>query len=369
MRFYLIAGERSGDLHGSNLVRELAAKYELAEFRGVGGKRMQKENVVISRPASDLSFMGFWEVVRHLRTIWNAMRFLKKDIARFRPDVIILIDFPGFNLRMAKWAKKQGFRVVYYITPQVWAWKPERVYKLEAYTDRLITILPFEQAFFADYGIPAHRIAHPIACEISALRSEPPDPRTAAISDKPIVALLPGSRRQEIRHMLPVMSRVAKYFPEYQFVVAGVSEVRADYYEKFISTDWIKIVTDKTYDLLKLARAAVVTSGTATLETALFDVPQVVCYKGSRASFWIARRLVQVNWISLVNLILGRSLVTELIQAGLTETNLKDELEKILPEGARRDDMLAGYRELREALGEGSGPAQAAEIIFELLEE
>ncbi|MCP4121046.1 MAG: lipid-A-disaccharide synthase [Bacteroidetes bacterium] len=369
MRFYIIAGERSGDLHGSNLVKELSARYELADFRGVGGKRMQKENVVIAKPSSELSFMGFWEVIKHLRKIAGVFRFIKKDIRQFRPDVLILIDFPGFNLRLAKWARKKGFKVVYYITPQVWAWKSDRVYKLDKRTDKMITILPFEQQFFKNYNIGVESVSHPIAVEIEAQKALPPDPQTEAISSKPIIALLPGSRKQEIRHILPTMSAVAKFFPDYQFVVAGVSEIKRDYYEKFISTDWVKIVYDKTYDLLKMSRAALVTSGTATLETALFNVPQVVCYKGNKFSYWMARRMVEIDFISLVNLVLKKQLVTELIQDDLTDTNFKDELEKILPDGRKREEMLNGYLEMTKKLGTGSGSEQAAEIIFELMKE
>jgi len=259
--------------------------------------------------------------------------------------------------------------VVYYITPQVWAWKSGRVYKLDRRTDKMITILPFEQAFFKNYNIGVESVSHPIAVEIEKQKALPRDPKTVAISEKPIIALLPGSRKQEIRHILPTMSAVAKFFPDYQFVVAGVSEIKRDYYEKFISTDWVKIVYDKTYDLLKMSRAALVTSGTATLETALFNVPQVVCYKGNKFSFWMARRMVEVDFISLVNLVLQRQLVSELIQDELTETNLKDELEKILPDGKKRDEMINGYHEMTKKLGAGSGSEQAAEIIFELMKE
>lgn len=368
MRFYIIAGERSGDLHGSNLVKYLAAQDELAEFRGIGGKRMQKANVVLAKHSSELSFMGFWEVVRHLRKIYRAFRFVYKDIRQFRPDAVILIDFPGFNLRVAKWAAKQSFKVIYYITPQVWAWKAERIYDLDASSDKMITILPFEPAFFNDYDIEVENVNHPIVEEIREEKEIAPDEKTAAISDKPVIALLPGSRRQEVKHILPVMSEVAKYFPEHQFVVAGISEIPRDFYERFISTDWVKIVYDKTYDLLKIADAALVTSGTATLETALFGVPQVVCYKGNRFSYWMARRMVDVPYISLVNLVLNQELVTELIQDELTSTNLKDELEKLLDE-KKRAVMLEGYKEMERVLGEGSGSAQAAEIIKDYLKE
>ena len=369
MRFYIIAGERSGDLHGSNLIKHLSAKFELAEFRGVGGKRMQKENVVLAKNSNELSFMGFWEVVRHLRKILRAFRFIKKDIRQYRPDALILVDFPGFNLRMAKWAAKKGFKVIYYITPQVWAWKSERIYNLSANADQMITILPFEPAFFKDYGMEVSNVNHPIVEEIKDVKDLPPDPKTAAISDKPVIALLPGSRKQEVKHILSIMSDVAKYFPDHQFVVAGVSEIKKDYYERFISTDWVKIVYDKTYDLLKMADAAIVTSGTATLETALFNVPQVVCYKGNRFSYWMARRMVDVPYISLVNLITNQDLVTELIQDELTSTNLKDELEKILPGCKNRQSILDGYTEMAKILGEESGSDQAAQIIRDYLKE
>jgi lipid-A-disaccharide synthase len=369
VRFYIIAGERSGDLHGSNLVKYLSAEFELAEFRGVGGKRMQKENVVLAKHSAELSFMGFWEVLRNIRKVYNAFRFLRRDIRQFRPDALILIDFPGFNLRIAKWAAKKGLRVIYYITPQVWAWKADRVYDLDAASDQLITILPFEPQFFLDYGVDVHNVNHPIVEEIHREKEIPPDKKTAAISDKPVIALLPGSRKQEVKHTLSTMSETAKYFPDYQFVVAGVSEISKDYYERFISTDWVKIVYDKTYDLLKMAHAAIVTSGTATLETALFGIPQVVCYRGNRFSFYLAKRLVDVPHISLVNLILNQELVTELIQDDLTANNLKDELKKILPGGKYRQAILDGYEEMTGILGTGSGSKQAAGIIKDFLKE
>ncbi len=338
-----------------------------AEFRGVGGRRMQKENVVIAKSSDQLSFMGFWEVLKHIRKIWKTFRFLHRDIKEYRPDALVLIDFPGFNLRIAKWAKKRGFRVIYYIAPQVWAWKSERVYKRGEFTDKLITILPFEQKFYRDYGMHVERVSHPILEEINAEKKKVVDEKTAAISDKPIIALLPGSRRQEIKHILPLMSSVAKYFPDYQFVVAGVHEIHKDYYEKFVETDWVKMVNDKTYDILKVAKAALVTSGTATLETALFGVPQVVCYKGNRLSYWMAKRLVQVDYISLVNLIVDKPLVKELIQYDLNEVNLKDELARILPGAKYRDPIIEGYEEMAAKLGEETGSIEAAQIMYKYL--
>jgi lipid-A-disaccharide synthase len=367
MRYYIIAGERSGDLHGSNLVKHLTKLDMQAEFRGIGGKRMQKENVVIAKSSAELSFMGFFEVIKHLRKILRAFRFIYKDIKQYHPDTIVLIDFPGFNLRVAKWAKKKGYKVIYYISPQVWAWKAERVHKISAFTDKLITILPFEQQFYANYGIEVDKVSHPILEEIQLEKAKPVDISVNAISEKPIIALLPGSRKQEIKNTLSTMSSVAKYFPDYQFVVAGVSEVKKDFYEKFIETDKIKIVHDKTYDLLKVAHAAVVTSGTATLETALFNVPQVVCYKGNKFSYWMAKRMIEVKYISLVNLILDKPLVKELIQNDLTEVNLKDELTKIIPESKTRTSILEGYHDMAEQLGEASGSEEAAQIMVEYL--
>lgn len=369
MRFYIITGERSGDLHGSNLVKHLAERYELAEFRGIGGRRMQKENVVLARHSNELSFMGFLEVVKHIRKIWKAFRWIKADIRQFRPDAIILIDFPGFNMRIAKWAFNQGFKVIYYITPQVWAWKPGRMFELEAYVDLLISILPFEQPFFEAHGIEVESVDHPLIEEVRKHRAKAPDPQMEAISDKPLIAVLPGSRKQEIRHILPIMSEAAKYFPDYQFVVAGVSEIRKDYYERFISSDWVKIVYDKTYDLLKMSTAALVTSGTATLETALYGVPQVVCYKGNKVSYMLARKLVEVDHISLVNLVSDCEVVKELVQDEMTDTNIKDELEKILPNGSRRDEVLRGYEDMKEKLGTEDGSKQAASLIAKNLDE
>ncbi|MEZ5008933.1 MAG: lipid-A-disaccharide synthase [Chitinophagales bacterium] len=365
MRYYIIAGERSGDLHGSNLVRHLSQMDQQAEFRGVGGKRMQNENVVIAKNSNELSFMGFWEVAKNLRKILRAFRFIHRDIKLYHPDTIILIDFPGFNLRIAKWAKKKGYKVIYYISPQVWAWKSERVLQIEAYTDKLITILPFEQQFYAQHGLTVDRVPHPSVEEISNEKNKPADVAVTNISDKPIIALLPGSRKQEIKHILSTMSSIAKYFPDYQFVVAGISEIKLDFYEKHISTDWIKVVHDKTYDLLKVATAAIVTSGTATLETALFNVPQVVCYKGNRFSYFMAKRLVKIDFISLVNLILNKPLVKELIQGELTEMNLKDELTKILPGSKKRLEIEEGYKEMESLLGDESGSHKAAQLIYE----
>ncbi len=369
MRYYIIAGERSGDLHGSNLVKHLTELDNQSEFRGIGGRKMQNENVVIAKDSTELSFMGFWEVLKHIRKILKAFRFIHRDIKQYHPDTIILVDFPGFNLRIAKWAKKKGFKVIYYISPQVWAWKSERVEKIRAYTDKLITILPFEKQFYANRGLEVDKVPHPSVEEIKFEKNKAVDVAVANISDKPIIALLPGSRKQEIRHVLPAMSAVAKYFPDYQFVVAGVSEIKKDYYEKFISTDWVKVVHDKTYDLLKISTAAIVTSGTATLETALFNVPQIVCYKGNRFSYYMAKRMVEVEYISLVNLILDKPLVKELIQNDLTEVNLKDELTRILPDNKKRDEIELGYAEMQEILGENSGSEEAAKLIYESFED
>lgn len=365
MRYYIIAGERSGDLHGSNLVKHLSKMDKRAEFRGVGGKRMQNEDVVIAKDSKELSFMGFWEVAKNIRKIWKAFRFIHKDIKEYHPDTIVLIDFPGFNLRIAKWAKKKGYKIIYYISPQVWAWKADRVLKVEAYTDKMITILPFEKKFYANYGLRVDHVSHPSVEEIALEQTKPVYEAVKNISEKPLIALLPGSRKQEIKHMLPIMSAAAKFYPDYQFVVAGVSEIPKDFYEKYIESEWVKVVNDKTYDLLKIAKAAIVTSGTATLETALFNVPQIVCYKGNRFSYYMARKMVKVKYISLVNLILDKPLLKELIQKELTAVNLKDELKRILPEGKKVAEIKAGYAQMQELLGESSGSEEAAKLIYE----
>ena len=372
MKYYIIAGEASGDLHGANLMKALKRLDEQAVFRCWGGDRMQGAGGEMVKHYRDLAFMGFVEVVLNLRTILRNIRFCKKDIQDFQPDVLILIDYPGFNLRIAEFAKKKGFRVFYYISPQVWAWHRSRVNKMKPIIDRLFVILPFEQNFYKAYNWDVDFTGHPL---LDALEEKAPAfaklrPEDLQLpEDKQIVALLPGSRRQEIKRVLPVMLSVVPEFGHYQFVIAGAPGVPEEFYHQFTRSTDVPIVANQTYELLHLSAAALVTSGTATLETALMEVPQVVCYKGGWLSYYIARRLVQVDYISLVNLILGREVVKELIQGELTTENLVNELRKILPDGISHASFAINYRQLKAELGGKGASAKAAELMWQYLNE
>lgn len=365
MKYYIIAGEASGDLHGSNLIRGLRDADPDAEIRCWGGDRMEQAGGTLVRHYRELSFMGFLEVLRHLPAIFRNIAFCKKDIAQFRPDAVIFIDFSGFNLRIARWAKENGFRTHYYISPQVWASREGRVRKIRRDIDHIYVILPFEKAFYEEkHGIPVHFVGHPL---IDAMEGLPdPDPhafrdRNGLDPERPILALLPGSRKQEIEKILPVMMAVVPEFPEYQCVVAGAPSLDAEHYDPFLDAG-ARLIRDQTYPLLQHAHAALVTSGTATLETALLGVPQVVCYKGGWVSYQIARRLIQLEYISLVNLIMDREVVPELIQDNLEPGKLAAALRDIL-EGPGRERQLEAYRQLREKLGGPGASAQAAKLI------
>ena len=367
MRYYLIAGEASGDLHGSNLIREIRERDSNAEIRCWGGDRMQAAGATLVKHYRDLAFMGFLEVAANIRTILRNMRFCKRDMLEFAPDVVVFIDYPGFNIRMATFAKRKGLRTVYYISPQVWAWKEGRVETLKRSTDRMLVILPFEQAFYRERGWEVDYVGHPLLREIEKRRTESALKSDPSASNPPLVALLPGSRQQEVRLKLPIMLDVAGRFPGCRFVVAQAPGLEDAFIQSFLPhRSEVAIRKGDTYGLLLEADAALVTSGTATLETALFDVPQVVCYKGSPLSYWIAKRLVKVKFISLVNLIMDREVVKELIQEELTADRLARELEAILqPDGAAR--IRADYASLRALLGNGGDASQkAAECIVQI---
>lgn len=361
MRYYIIAGEASGDLHGSNLVKAIHRQDAHADVRCWGGDKMEAAGATLVKHYRDLAFMGFVEVLVHLRTIMGNISFCKKDITAYRPDVLVLIDYPGFNLRIAEWAKQQGIKVVYYISPQVWAWKEGRVKQIKRDVDRMLVILPFEQDFYKKWNFPVTYVGHPL---IEVVEQEKAIPPALLLHDKPIIALLPGSRAQEIKVKLPIMLEMTERFPQYRFAVAQAPSQPDELYREIIGNKDVLLVKGKTYDLLKQAKAGLITSGTATLETALFGVPQVVCYKGNAISFWLATKLVSVKYISLVNLIMDKPVVTELIQTDLTPDNLERELNKLLNDGADSDAVLADYRELWHKLG--SRPASenaAAEIV------
>jgi lipid-A-disaccharide synthase len=365
MKYYIIAGEASGDLHGSNLMKALKEKDPAPEFRFWGGDMMAAQGGTLVKHYRDLAFMGFLEVAMNLRTILNNIKFCKEDIKNNRPDVLILVDYPGFNLRIAKFAKQLGIKVVYYISPQLWAWKEGRVEIIKKYVDEMMVILPFEEDFYKKHGVHSHFVGHPLLDAISTLEDIESDYFKVdnGLNEKEIIALLPGSRKQEVEKMLEIMLSVRPYFKEYQFVIAGAPSLPKDFYEKYVD-DNVHFVSNKTYDLLRCSKAALVTSGTATLETALLNIPEVVCYRGSTISYAIAKRLVKnIKYISLVNLIMDREVVKELIQNELNTNNLVEELKKIL-ETEKRFEVFKDYELLREKLGGKGASGNAADVIL-----
>jgi len=369
MKYYIIAGEASGDLHGSNLIKELKKLDDTADIRCWGGDLMQQAGAHLVKHYRDLAFMGFAEVVKNLGTILKNLRFCKKDILQFKPDALILIDYPGFNLRIAKWAKQQRLKVIYYISPQVWAWKENRVKEMKKDIDKMIVIIPFEKEYFKNkWNWDVEYVGHPLAEVIESQKSKIKDRK---YSDKPIVALLPGSRKQEIAKKLPIMLEVSKFFPGYQFIIAEAPSVEDEFYRNFTKQySNVSAVKNQTYNLLSQAKAALVTSGTATLETALFGVPEVVCYKGSTISYQIAKRVIKVKYISMVNLIMDRLVVKELIQNDLTVGNLKHELHELLTNEKRIAEMKKDYAKLKTTLSEGgNASAKAARSIIHFLSE
>ena len=368
MKYYIIAGEASGDLHGSNLIREIRKLDPQADVRCWGGDMMKEAGAVLVKHYRDLAFMGFVEVIKNLPTILQNLKFCKKDIENYRPDTLVLIDYPGFNLRMANWAKQQGYNVIFYISPQVWAWKEGRVKSIRKVVDKMIVILPFEKDFYKRWDYKVDYVGHPLVQVITTWLRDAPREK---LSDKPIVALLPGSRKQEILKKLPVMLEVASSFPGYDFIVARAPGLDDTFYDQLLHRhNNVTSVRNKTYNLLSQASAALVTSGTATLETALFGVPEVVCYKGNPVSYLIARRLIKVKYISLVNLIMDKEVVKELIQDQFNVPNLKMELQLLLHDPARKQTLMEDYQKLKQLLSEGGdASANAAAIIWDFLGE
>lgn len=364
MRYYIIAGEASGDLHGGNLIKALHRQDAGADIRCWGGDCMQQAGATLVKHYRDLAFMGFVEVIAHLGTILNNIKFCKEDILNYRPDVLVLIDYPGFNMRIAEWAKKQGIRIAYYISPQVWAWKEKRVEKIKRDVDRMLVILPFETDFYKKWGYDVIYVGHPLIEVITHELNEVP---VKPLSQKPIIALLPGSRKQEIKIKLPIMLQAAEHFGEYQFIVAQAPSLPDELYHTIIGgRKNVVLVKHETYNILKQAKAALVTSGTATLETALFGVPQVVCYKGNPISYQLAKKLIKVKYISLVNLIMGKPVVTELIQDELNIENIKKELHKLLDNEACQKQLETDYKELWHKLGDRPASYLAAKEIVAL---
>jgi lipid-A-disaccharide synthase len=371
MKYYLIAGEASGDLHGANLIKALKKEDEQASFRFWGGELMQEAGGELIKHYRDLAFMGFIEVIFNLKTIFSNIKFCKKDIEAFNPDVIIFIDYPGFNMRIAKWAKERGIKTHYYISPQIWAWKENRIKSIKRDVDAMYVILPFEKYFYENkHQFPVHFVGHPLIDAISNRTQIEPSVflKENNLDERPIIALLPGSRKQEISKMLEVMLSVSDDFKEYQFVIAGAPSQEESFYTPFIKKQNVHLLLNKTYDLLSLSHAALVTSGTATLETALFKVPQVVCYKGSRISYEIAKRVIKLKYISLVNLILDKEVVTELIQTKFNTKELKKELSKILDE-YNRAILFLEYYDLEKTLGGKGASEKTASLIYKALKK
>lgn len=364
MKYYIIAGEASGDLHGSNLMKALLTQDPEAEFRFWGGDNMEEVAGAAVRHIRDLAFMGFVEVIKHLRTILGNIKFCKKDIEAFQPDVLVLIDYPGFNLRIAAWAKQRGIKIAYYISPQIWAWKEGRVKQIRRDVDKMLVILPFEKDFYAKHNMQAIYVGHPLSEVIETSLKMP----EIEIAQKPIIALLPGSRKQEIQAKLPVMLSMIRFFPKYHFVIAQAPAQEEAFYQTILRKydAQVPLLKGNTYQLLRQARAALVTSGTATLETALLRCPQIVCYRGNPISYLVARRLIRVKYISLVNLILDRKAVPELIQDELNTENLRAHLEDLLKDTPVREAMLSDYDDLWKMLAAEGASAKAATEILSL---
>ena len=355
MKYYIITGESSGDVHAANLVSEIKLLDKKSDIRAWGGQRLSNENVSIAKDIKKTSFMGFWNVIKNLNQIRRNLNFCKKDIISFSPDALILVDYPGFNLKIAEFAKRKKIKVYYYISPKVWAWNSSRINKIKSFVDTLFIIFPFEVDFYSKFNINAIYVGNPLLDEIKKNKN-----KLSLKVTKPIIALLPGSRLQEITNILPAMLSVVDYFSEYQFVVAANDIIDLNVYNRIIKNKNVSIVVGETYGLLKNSKYALVASGTATLEAALFNVPQIVCYKTSYFSYLIAKLLIKTKYISLVNIILNRLVVKELIQNNLNSKRLKNELELMMKNSGRIKNY---YSQIRKKLGEKCASKKVAEII------
>jgi lipid-A-disaccharide synthase len=364
MKYYLVAGEASGDLHGANLMKALKEKDSDANFRFFGGDLMLAQGGTLVKHYSSMAYMGFIEVIANIRTILGNMKACKQDIAAWQPDVLILVDFPGFNMKIAEFAKKRGLLVCFYISPKVWAWNQKRVHQIKRVVDHLFCILPFEVPFYKQFDMKVDYVGNPLLDAVAAFTPNPQFLSTYQLTDKKIVALLPGSRKQEISRMLPEMEKLALRYPEYQFVIAGAPSFGSDYYQQYLTGNTIPVVFDATYDLLHIAEAAIVTSGTATLETALFSVPQVVVYKANQILVIAGRTFLKIKYLSLVNLIMDKPVVKELIQEEVNTDLLSLELQAILPGGDKRETVLADYEQLHILMGKPGASAKTAGLII-----
>lgn len=372
MKYYVLAGEASGDLHASNLIKEISKIDLQAQFRGFGGDLMENAGMTVLKHYRDLAFMGLVPVIMNIRTIKKNFHFCETDLLAFQPDVLILVDYPGFNLRMAKFAKAHGIRTFYYISPKIWAWKKRRVYRVKAFVDELFAIFPFEADFYKQFDYPVNYVGNPLLDAILEKKPETDFPKFYAensLSEKPVLALLPGSRRGEISVLLPTMLKAAEQFPEFQCVIAGAPNIQEEYYRQYMADSVVPVIWNKTYEILVHSKVAIVSSGTATLETAILNVPQVVVYQ--LTPNWLFKYLkkffLKSKWVSLVNIILGREAVTELIQSDFTLKNVVNELRKIIQNPENEKRMLDDYREMRAKLGEPGASKRAAELMVKKL--
>lgn len=365
MKYYIISGEASGDLHGANLMKALYKAEPEAEVRFWGGNLMEQVGGTLVKHYKDLAFMGFAEVLANLSTILKNLDFCKKDIEAFKPDVLIFIDYPGFNMRIAKWAKQKGYDTHYYISPQIWAWKEGRIKAIKKDVNQMYVILPFEKDFYEKkHQFPVHYVGHPLLDEIEDFKLHKANDfkKVHQLDDRPIIALLPGSRKQEISRLLAEMLQIVNDYPQYQFIIAGAPSLEFTFYKQFIHQENVKFISNDTYNLLNNAFAALVTSGTATLETALFKVPQVVVYKANNLSYQIAKRVINLKYISLVNLIMDELIVTELIQSNCNKIQIQREFDKVI-NNLERNIILAKYDELSEKLGGGGASERVINTI------
>lgn len=364
-KIYIISGEASGDLHSANLVSELKKQNNSLEFRAWGGDRLRNEGIIIDKDIKELAFMGFLEVLLNIRTIFKNIRSCKENLLNFKPDLLILVDYPGFNLRIAKWAKSKSIPVYYYISPQIWAWKESRIHLIKKTVERMYCILPFEKDFYMKHSINVSYFGHPLLDEVNKFKLLNNNSLNLE-NNRPLLAILPGSRKQEIERKLPLMIAASSQFPEYTVIVACAPNLDLKYYEKF-KTQEVLFVKNQTYNLLQNAELAIVTSGTATLEAALFKVPQVVCYKSSFISFWIAKKLIKIKFISLVNLIANKEIVRELIQKDCTASKIAGELIKIKQGENKAIQMNNDYNDLIELLGNEGASSRVAEDMLKNL--
>ncbi len=372
MRYYLIAGEASGDLHASYLIRALKKADPAAVFRGWGGDMMKQAGMQIDQHYRDAAFMGFYEVLKNLRQILGNFKRCKQQIESFNPDALILIDYPGFNLRMAEFGAKQSFKVFYYIAPKAWAWKSSRAKKLSQTVDMLFSILPFEPAFFQKYGVNVEYVGNPLLDELKLTEDEQERDaflREESLPGKPVIALFPGSRKQEIDLILPAMLEAVEKYQDYQIVIGGAPGFSAGFYERYMQEFPAKVVFNRGQQLMKFSRAALITSGTATLEAALLNLPQVICYKGNLVSVFIAKKLVKIKFIGLANLIMDEAIIPELIQENMTVTNMQSELDKMLFDEQRRAKLFADYSRLKQRMGGSGASEKAAELMAAIVSE